>query len=118
MKKAKIIYPKTQITQAKIYMQRMAPDTVMEVAVQTRAEIGERVAIPELNAERTVVRSRWVPSVKIVWITAYDYLLLSNQTVLPDLSVVLRARQILKSEDAPPPRSRAKTPGNPRAGTR
>ena len=48
----------------------------MEATIQTKAKEGDRVSLPELNAERSVFRSQFDHSVMVVHITAEEWLYL------------------------------------------
>jgi len=46
---------------------------IMEVIVDTRATLGERVVIPELGAVRCVHASRWSDMLRVVRFTADEW---------------------------------------------
>lgn len=102
---------------ARQYIERGQPTTVIEVAVKTSAAVGDRVKLPDINAERTVIGSRWVAGVKVVHISAIDWLILRG-AIVHSQSQLDTARNIAPAQREPvPPRSRAKTRGKARAGT-
>ena len=73
MKKATIARGDVVDMLAKTYEDKDQIGTIMEVIVKTRAEVGERVKIEELAAERGVISSRWVKSTKVVLFRADEW---------------------------------------------
>jgi hypothetical protein len=93
MKKATIMCPETVDSLSKTYESRQQGGTIIEVLVKTRAEFGERVRLDEISAERTIINSRWVASVKVIHVTAQDWRYLrGTERGLP--SVIDAARQL------------------------
>ena len=73
MKKATIENPNEIDRAAALYTDRSAEHTIMEIAISTRAEVGERVRLPQISAERTVIESRVISGTKVVHFTAIDW---------------------------------------------
>ena len=82
---------------AQFYEDKEQRGTIIEVIVRTSAEVGDRVKLPELGAERSVISSRWINSDKVVHFTAEEWLFLRGiKRALPHL--VDAARQIMEPE--------------------
>ena len=73
MKKATIDNLNQVDRTATIYTDRSAEHTIMEITISTRAEVGERVRLPQISAERTVIESRMISGLKVVHFTAIDW---------------------------------------------
>ena len=73
MKKATIDNTNQVDRAAAIYTDRSAEHTIMEIKISTRAKVGERVQLTQINAERTVIESRVISGKKVVHFTAIDW---------------------------------------------
>lgn len=73
MKKATIDNTNQVDRAAAIYTDCSAEHTIMEIKISTRAKVGERVQLPQINAERTVIESRVISGKKVVHFTAIDW---------------------------------------------
>lgn len=93
MKKANIEARTVVDRIALCYADRDQGGTYIEVIVKTRADIGERVLIEELGAQRNVLRSRWLTNVKVVLITADEWRYLRG-TVWVEPRMLGSARQL------------------------
>ena len=114
MKKATIEQLEVCDRISQTYASRQQGGTIFEVAIKTRAEVGERVRLDEVGAERSVIRSRWSACVKVAHFTAEDWRYLRGlERALP--SVVDAARQIAEPEPTARPASHAKTRSKPPA---
>ena len=82
---------------AEYYARKDQGGTFFEAVVNTRAKVGERVDLIELGAQRSVLESRWVRSVKVVHFTADDWLYLRGlKSAEPAL--IDTARQIMEEK--------------------
>lgn len=94
MKKATIKCIEVCDRLATTYDDKEQLDTIIEVIVSTSATIGDRVRLPELDAERSVIKSRWVRSVKVVHFTAAEWLYLRGLRRCPP-DVLDDARELM-----------------------
>ena len=76
MKKATIPHIERYDQRATKYLNADRGDTIMEVGVNTTANINDRVRLPQLGAERTVINSRWLDGYEILQFTANEWMYL------------------------------------------
>ena len=117
MKKATIDNMEMGDRLAGFYARKDQGRTTFEVVVNTRAKVDERVELIELGAQRRVLVSRWVTSLKVVHFTAYEWRYLRGfESAEPAL--IDAARQIVEEQPATAPASHAKTRSKPPASAR
>lgn len=76
--------------------------SILEIHINTRAKIHERVRLPQIGAERTVIASRMVHNLRVVHITAAEWQYLRGTTKANDHELArARALTIEATHDAP-----------------
>lgn len=92
MKKATILNFDQVDRLAKHCTENEQQNTVLEIAIETRAEIHERVRLPQIDAERTVIASRMVHNLKVVHLTAIEWAILrGHANTTPERLALVRA---------------------------
>ena len=108
MKKATIICINVCDLIARTYEIKKQEGTIIEINVQTRGNVGDRVNLLEIGAVRSVLLSSWVNNLKVVHITAAEWLYLRGLKKATPRQIIEASG---RGEDEPTarPASRAKT---------
>lgn len=80
MKKAKIFGALITDDVARWHESMGQGNTIIEILVETKAELGEHVRLEEPYAKRCVIRSSWTNGRKAVHFSASDWLALRDTT--------------------------------------
>jgi hypothetical protein len=108
MRKATIKYADVCDRLAQTHEDKEQRGTIIEIIVQTRGKVGEQVNLHELGAVRCVLLSRWINSVKVVHVTAAEWLYLRGlKKATPSQLIAASGRGY--EEPTAHPASRAKT---------